>query len=87
MKKTDAMRAITKAFTTINEIESDADLKKQNLTLSDYNAARDLFPSLSTPGTTAHTIIKNVADLYSRAGFTVFESGNHYTITTAFFTE
>ncbi len=83
MKKTDAMRAITKAFCTLDAISDENELKREKLTLSDYHAARDIFPALSTPGSTAKTFIKSVADFYSRAGFTVYESGINYTITTA----
>lgn len=78
-----AARAISKAYTTLRNIESAADLKKERLTLAEYDAARDLFGELSTPRSSAKTFIKSVADFYSRAGFTVFEFGNHYTITTA----
>ena len=83
MKKVEAMRAITKAYTTLVEIENDHDLKWAGLTLSDYFAARDIFPELSTPGTTACTFVESVAAFYKKAGFVVNASGVNYTITTA----
>lgn len=83
MKKTEAIRAITTAFCTLDGISHENELKKHNLSLSDYNAARDIFRDLSTPGSTAKTLYKSVAEFYARAGFTVTESGISYTITTA----
>ena len=83
MKKTEAIRAITKAFTTIRNIETAEDLKREKLSLADYNAARDIFGELSTPGSTAETILENVAELYKRCGFSVKPGTVNYTITTA----
>lgn len=83
MKKVEAMRAITRAYNTLKEIETDKDLQRAGLSLSDYRSARDIFPELSTPGTTATTFIKGVADFYKKAGFIVSAAGINYNITTA----
>ena len=83
MKKVEAMRAITKAYNTLREMETERDLQRAGLTLSDFFAARDIFADLSTPGATAHTIIKAVADFYNKAGFVVSAAGIGYKITTA----
>ena len=84
MKKTEAMHAITKAFSILDGIEDANDLKKQRLTLADYHAARDIFGQLSTPGSSAKTFLQGVADFYSRAGFTVTmePAGVNYIIST-----
>ena len=75
MKKTEAFKAITTAYTRLRDIESDKDLKKECLSLADYNAAKDIFSELSTPGNAAETFIKSIADFYSRAGFIVQPHG------------
>ena len=83
MKKTDAIRAITKAYSTLKDIETERDLQKNKLSLNDYFAARDIFSELSTPGSSAKTFITSVADFYKRSGFNVTLAGVNYIITTA----
>ena len=78
----EATRAITKAYTKLRGCENMQDLKKLNLTLSDYNAAKDLFGELSTPGTGTATIIKAVAEFYKNCGFDVSYQGIAYQINT-----
>lgn len=82
MKKTEAMRAITKAYTTLRDCEDMHDLKKLQLTLSDYEAAKDIFKELSTPGNKAETFITNVATFYKNCGFNVELTGVNYSIDT-----
>ena len=83
MKITTACKAITKAYSTLNDIENDNDLKRERLTVAEYHAACDIFPELSTPGNSAQTFIKSVAEFYARAGFTVKPGTVNFTITTA----
>lgn len=83
MKKTTAIHAIAKAHHFLQDIENDNDLKRERLTVAEYHAARDIFPELSTPGNSAQTFIKSVAEFYARAGFTVKPGTVNFTITTA----
>lgn len=78
----EAMRAITKAYTTLRSIESENDLKKHKLSLSDYSAARNIFQQLSTPGSSATTFIANVAAFYEKCNFLVVPENGHYIIWT-----
>lgn len=82
MKTIDAMKAITKAYTNLRNIENDEDLKKAKLSLSDYYAAKDLFKELSTPGHAARSFIKNVALFYENCNFNVIEENGIYIIFT-----
>ena len=75
-------KAITKAYTTLRDCENMDDLKKLHLTLSDYEAAKDIFNELSTPGSSAKTFITSVADFYKSCGFNVKLTGVNYTIDT-----
>ena len=75
-------KAISKAYHILRDINYITDLKKHNFTLSDYNAAIDIFKNLSTPGTSAKTFIKSVADFYKKAGFMVSCGPVDYTIST-----
>lgn len=84
MKTTQAIKAITTAYSTLKSIDHSNELKKHNLTLSDYNGAIDIFKSLSTPGSSAKTFIKAIADFYKKCGFLVSEDPEkvNYIITT-----
>lgn len=82
MKKTDAMRAITKAYTTLRDCTDMKDLKKLHFTLSDYNAAKYIFNDLNTPGSSTEIIIQAVADFYKNCGFNVTPKGIGYQIST-----
>ena len=82
MKKTEAMRAIVRAYTTLAEIDDAHALKRAGLTLAEYDAARDIFNELSTPGSAAETFIKGVAAFYRRAGFIITETAIGYRIAT-----
>lgn len=82
MRKIEAMKTITKAYTTLRNIENMEDLKKAKLSLSDYSAAKNIFQELSTPGNTANTFIENVAKFYERCGFLVVPNNGSFTIWT-----
>ena len=82
MRKIEAMRAITKAYTILRSIDDDKALRKNNLTLTDYQAAKDIFSELSTPGAAAYTFMDGVAKLYEKAGFNVALKGVNYQIDT-----
>ena len=82
MRKTEAFRAITTAYTRLQEIDSAADLKKNRLTLTEYDAARETFADLTTPGSATDTFLQAVADFFRRAGFIVTETATGYRIRT-----
>ena len=82
MRKIEAMRAITKAYNILRSIDDDKALRKNHLTLTDYQAAKDIFSELSTPGTKAYTFMDNVAKFYKAAGFNVALKGVNYQIDT-----
>lgn len=79
---TNSMRSITKAYTTLRNIENMEDLKKAKLSLSDYHAAMDIFNELSKPGSSAKTFISNVAEFYKKCGFNVVLRNINYVIST-----
>ena len=79
---TNSMRSITKAYTTLRNIENAEDLKKAKLSLSDYHAAMDIFNELSKPGSSAKTFISNVAAFYEKCGFNVVLKNINYVIST-----
>ena len=79
---TNSMRSITKAYTTLRNIENAEDLKKAKLSLSDYHAAMDIFNELSKPGSIAKTFISNVAAFYEKCGFNVVLKNINYVIST-----
>lgn len=75
-------KAISKAYTTLRNIETIEDLHKAKLSLSDYHAAMDIFNELSTPGSSAKTFISNVAAFYEKCGFNVVLRNINYVIST-----
>jgi hypothetical protein len=77
-----AMKSINKAYTILRNIESEADLKKAKLSLSDYYAAKDIFKELTTPGSSATTFYSNVAAFYERCDFLVVPKQGHFIIWT-----
>lgn len=79
---TNAMRSITKAYTTLRNIENMEDLKKAKLSLSDYHAAQNIFHELTTPGSCARTYFENVAAFYESCDFLVVPEKGHFLIWT-----
>lgn len=75
-------KAINKAYTTLRNIETEADLKKAKLSLSDYTAAKDIFQELTRPGSTAKTFYGNVAAFYEKCNFNVIEKNGYFVIWT-----
>lgn len=75
-------KAITTAFSRLDFIENDQDLKNENLTLSDYREAFMIFNDLNSPGKKTFTNCKNVAEFYKRSGFTVNEKNGVFNIYT-----
>lgn len=75
-------KAISKAYTTLRNIENMEDLKKAKLSLSDYHAAQNIFHELSTPGSTAKTYFSNVAAFYEKCNFLVVPENGYFIIWT-----
>lgn len=82
MKLTTAMRAITAAYTKLNNCEDMNDLRKLKLTLAEYNAAKDVFQDLTKPHSKTLCFMQSVADFYKSCGFNVTEKGVNYQIDT-----
>ena len=62
---------ISRTYSDLRNIESAQDLRHAGLSLSDYHAAIAIFPEVSRPGTSASTIIQNVATFFKDHGYTV----------------
>lgn len=77
-----ACKAINKAYTALKSIDSDLDLKHNNLSLSDYKEAIYIFRALTTPGNTAETYFSNVAAFFEKCDFLVVAEKGHYIIWT-----
>lgn len=77
-----SMKAISKAYTTLRNIESEADLKKNKMTLADYHAAKEVFKQLTTPGNSTTTFISNVAAFFEKCNFNVVLDKGQYIIWT-----
>lgn len=72
MKKAEAIRAISKAYSILHsEIEHMNDLKKNNLTLAEYYSAISVMESLRSPGKSTITFLENVAQFFCNCGFNV----------------
>lgn len=81
MKRTTAAtcRIISAAFTTLYYADNDT-LTAERLSLSDYWTAREVMEQLRKPGTSATTIIFNVAEYFRRKGYNVQPDGIGYKI-------
>lgn len=77
-----ACKAINKAYTKLKSIDSDIDLKKNDLTLSDYKESIYIFHELTKPGNTAETYFSNVAAFFEKCDFLVVAEKGHYIIWT-----
>lgn len=74
------MRAITNAYSKLYYMDDAQSLKKEALTLSEYRAAVEVMQELRTPGSSATTFIKSVAEFFQRCGYTVTADGVNYKI-------
>lgn len=70
---------ILKACNKLLEMDSAADIKKEGLTLSDYEIAWDAAVELSKTGKT-ETFVTAVADFFKRNGCTVVKEQINYHI-------
>lgn len=75
MTRSKKMHIITNAYSKLHEVDSDKDLRKLNLSLSDYHTACDCMMQLGTPTSSTETICENVADFFRWCGFTVSPKG------------
>lgn len=73
-------RTISRTFEKLHYMQDDDELRREGLTLSDYNAALDIFSEVSKPGTSATTIILHVAEFFRRYGYAVQPAGIGYKI-------
>ena len=80
MRKPEAMRAITKAYSKLYYMDDAQSLAREGLTLSDYRTAVDVMQELRTPGSTADTFILSVAEFFKRCGYTVTAGAVSYKI-------
>lgn len=71
---TKAMRFAT-AYSNYRDIEDMNDLKKNKLTLADYNAVYDILVSMSDCKTDGETIMTGVAEWFKRNDFVVTNKG------------
>ena len=71
MKKTEAIKAITTAYSKLYYMDDAESLKNEALSLSDYRAAAELMQELRQPGSSATTYIKAAADFFKRCGYNV----------------
>ena len=70
------LRKISRAYSDLNNIYDDTDLKKNNLSLSDYEEAKRVLQLVGAPGNKAETLIENVAKFYEKHDFGVKENEN-----------
>lgn len=78
MKTTDKIKMFESLYHPLtHDIESDKDLKRYGLTLTEYNHALDIILEFSPikGNLSAQTIMQNVANLFKKYGFTVKEKG------------
>lgn len=80
MKKTEAIKAITTAYTRLYEIDDAAALRREGLTLAEYHAAGAIFNDLNNPGSESLTLSAAVAAFFGRCGYTVTPAGVNYKI-------
>lgn len=73
-------RTISRAFEKLHYMQDDDELRREGLTLSDYNAALDTFGELTKPGAVAYTFIAPVAEFFRRCGYEVKPDGVNYKI-------
>lgn len=82
MKLTTAMRAITAAYTKLNNCEDMNDLRNLKLTLAEYNAAKDVLQDLTKPHSKTLCFMSGVANFYKNCGFNVALKGVNFQIDT-----
>lgn len=74
-------RIFSRAYNDFRAIEFDRDLRRNRLTLSDYDSVRDCLQTLSNlRDIYTDTSIKSVADWFKRHRFKVREHGINYRI-------
>ena len=83
MRRHDRIKLVTAAYTAIQDIETEKDLKKQKLTLAEYHAIAENLKALGNckADDRTETIYKGIAEFFARYGFTVKERGICYQIT------
>lgn len=69
------MKRFATAYGNFKDILDDNDLKRNSLTLSDYNNVYYILATMSDCKTTSETCIKSVADWFKRNNFVVTEKG------------
>ena len=62
------MHKVTRAFSALNEIENESDLKKEGLTLAEYHAISENIRAFGScrPDAKTETIYSGIADFFSR---------------------
>lgn len=75
MRISEKNRIFQKAYHIIKNIDSDRDLNKLNLTISDYNDICAALREISDLKSWTTTIQSNVKDFFANCGFTVSVHG------------
>jgi hypothetical protein len=83
MKRHERIKLVTTAYTAIQEIETEKDLRKQKLTLTEYHAIAENLRAFGNckPDDRTETIYKGIAEFFTRYGFTVKQHGIGFQIT------
>ena len=74
-KFTDKCNVIARTYDALVAIYDDADLRKEDLSLTDYQECKRLMPLLGAPGNVADTIYDKAAGFFKKHGYTVKERG------------
>lgn len=75
MTKMTKIQRFATAYSNYREIEDMNDLKKNKLTLAEYNAVYDVLASMSDCKTDGETIMADVAEWFKRNNFVVTSKG------------
>lgn len=66
---------ISRTYSDLVGIYDDADLKKEGLSLTDYQECKRLMALLGAPGNVADTIYDKAAGFFKKHGYTVTQKG------------
>lgn len=67
----DDIGVISNLYKILDSVESERDLRKLGLTMTDYYTALDVFNYVNKPGRSTQCLSKSVADFYRKYGFDV----------------
>ena len=70
-----SMRTIAGTYHVLRDIQYEQELRKEDLTVADYEECKRLMSLLGAPGNKAETIYEKAAAFFKRHGFNVMENG------------